>query len=814
MSNCRLVLFLALSLLAVQQVQSAVGQSVKLRVLSNGATMPVMGEENRNGVWVDTLELARLLGGTAFMKNDVTLIEFSSHTVAISGARSTYSVRMKGKKGWENYEFPVRLPQQQRLLVPLDSVPAMFRVSLTYHRQLRELRVNPSATPPASSVAAVKVRAERRDQQTWIAIEDLAQALKLVSFSPQANRISVVLPDFTIVEFRSGDNTVFARNSPFARINDPVLTFAGSLYITQRSIFPVFGIDPKWNAAQSTLLLPAAYGRGRDISSPSPFKITYLGHAARPPAFSVEEISAYYQDPAPSYPADSNDLYESVRDILTNNPIPQKTNDYGHVSGHALLSLQADPLKAPLDGRGLFEKTGPKARLSNGRIGWGFPKLRLEGGREYVTMGGLNNHFSVVDQVYLSHSNDHYGDKEVNPSVAVRAGYGQQDVSVFLSTNVFSQVVNVRQKSLSAGIDLSHALAPRHRVSFKLDQFFFSNELRDVTASYDNLELLRDILGDDYDLSVDPTDQIALTRSVFSDDHRMSLGQLTYAWDGVIELGNVVGLSGYKDEKGKRINDTDVLTRMLLGKKKSRLEMSYEKAGPQYRSLGNPLRYQDRTIYRMSPFIDITRWWKIFGEIRREDNRVLVRQGLAPNRITYASGVNMLTFKTNVFRTSLNAFDASLYGSRVKMNQDYTHYFGRDSLDLGVGVDTQRTRLDTLFARSYSVRGGYQVARTNWRWSVNQEFIRHHYYSIDRDRHTSISNALIAIKSWKALAYYERAPKYFNLEDRLHTGTLRIGRQTRNKKIVNVFGAVTSLNSNLTSPEVWRAGAEYVLDFF
>jgi len=66
--------------------------------------------------------------------------------------------------------------------------------------------------------------------------------------------------------------------------------------------------------------------------------------------------------------------------------------------------------EAPLDARGSFEKVGATGRLVNGGFKWGFPIFHLEGGREYLTFSGLNGQFELVDQVSLSHSNDHYAE--------------------------------------------------------------------------------------------------------------------------------------------------------------------------------------------------------------------------------------------------------------------------------------------------------------------------------------------------------------------------------------------------------------------
>lgn len=778
-------------------------------------TVSIAAEDKKDGMWIDFLSLAKVLGAVSTRKRAVVMVEFSSHTVAINPRKSTFSLLHKGKKKWVNDEFPVVLAKQNiPLFVPLESLPKLCQTSFSYHRQKRVLAVVLSRQETQSTLIPATVRHEVRDQKIWLSIDDVAQALRLVSFSTQGDRISVVLPDFTILEFRNGDNVVYSRGAPYARLNDPVLLFSGLAYLTTPSLFAVFGVDAQWDSVQKELLIPAKYGRRQGIPSPSQYRLTMLGYQPRPNKYAIEEFSMFYQDPAPSYPAEHNEVYESVRDILTNEPIQQHTNDYGHVSGHTRLDMQTSFLKAPLDGRGLFEKVGPKSRAVNARLSWGFPMFRVEGGREYVTMGGLNNHFNLVDQIVVSHSNDHYGDQKVNPRFSFRGGYGEADVSVFQSTAVFSQVVDVDQKIVTGGFDLEYRYGRRNKVSLKMDQYFFHNEIRNIRGSYDNLDFLQDILGDDFDLSVDPSDQVALSKSMFSDRHMMSLAQAGYAREGVFEVSQVVGVSSYENQQGEKIRDHDHLTRLQLGKRKSRLELSYEKSGPNYRSLGNPFRYQDRQIYRVTPFLDIKRWWKVFGDYRKEDNRSTIRQGLIPNTQKYMSGVNLFSFRKDTLRTAITGFETTLYGKRLKHNADYTHTFGRDTLDVGSGVDSQRTIQGILFRRSYSGRLGYQMMREEWQVSVNQEYVRHHYYFNNKDRYSSIANALVRLNKWKVLARYEREPKYYNLPENLTTGTLRIGRQMRNKKIFDVFYAVTSEKSNLSSPEVWRSGVEYVLDFY
>jgi hypothetical protein len=774
----------------------------------------ISATERKDGVWIDFEALANALNATSSRKQGKLIVQFSSHTVTIDPAKSVYSILLKGKKKAAAETFSPRLASTDPVFVPLDSIAALCRMSFTYHRQKRTLQVAGAESPAAPSLVAAKTRTEMRDEKVWVSLEDLAQALKLVTYSPQADRLSVVLPDFTILEFRNGDDTVYSRNAPYVRLNDPVLLFSGFPYITVRSIVPAFGIDAQWDSKEKVLMVPAKYGRIRDIELPPQFKVTMTGYEPKPMKFTVEEFSAFYQDPAPSYPADHNEVYESVRDVLTNQPIPQKTNDYGHVSGDTRLDLSAPLFGAPLEGSGLFEKRGPSARVSNAHMSWGFPLFRIQGGRDYVTMGGLNNHFNLVDQVTVSHSNDHYGDQNVNPVVNVRAGYGEEDVSVFQSTSVFSQVVDVKQKIVNGGVDFKMNFSPRHNVSLKLDQFFFQNEVKRIRASYDNLDFLQGILGDGFDLSVDRNDQLALTKSVFSDRHQMALAQAGYNWEGVAEISEVVGVSSYNDEAGKRVMGNDHLTRLQLGKRRTRLDLSYEKSTPNYRSLGNPLRYQDRQIYHVAPFLDLARWWKMFGEFRREENRVTVRQGLPPERQTYASGVNLFSFRKNVLRTGITEFDSALYGRRLKHNADYTHYFGRDSMDVGAGTDLQWTSLGGIFRRSASARLGYQILRESWQVSLNEELTRHRYYGVTNSHRTaSATNGLLRVNKWKVLAHYDREPKYYNLPDELYTGSIRFGRQVKEKKIFDVFYAASSLKSNLTSPEVWRAGFEYVLDF-
>lgn len=780
-------------------------------------SIAVEAEEIRGRIWINGSKLARFFGAAPYSKNGIHVWEFSRHTVAINPRKSTYSVLRKGKKRWQESRFEKNAYlDRDHLMVLLDSLPDLMDRSFTYHYQKRVLTVDRSdGFLGRKDLREVKVGFVLKDRRVWISLKDLANALGVVVFSSQAGRFGVVLPDFSILELRPGDKDVTKRKQLFARLEDPPLLLSGSLHVTVESIGPLFSIDARWDSKSQSLILPARYGRMADIAISIPSKLRYIGYRPQPFRFRVEEFSAFYQNIEPTYPADHEELYESVKDFFTFEPIDPQGRGFERVSGHALLDLQSSPFGTPLTGRGSLEKVGSQGRVANGNIKMGFPWFQIQGAREYTTFNGLNNQFNLVDAVSVSHSNDHYGEGDKNPEVTTAFSYGELDFSVFLSTELFTQTVDFEQKYEMGSVELDMTFSRRHRASIKLEQYWFQNKPKTVSAVYNDQDFFDEIFGSSFTISVDPAEQEALSRSFLSDHHSTMILNLNYKTGSWFNVTGIAGLSNYKEGPGiKRQYGHDLLVQTNVGNSKNKVDLSYEKSSPHYRSIGSPLRYQDREIYRIGPTLSFARWWKVLGQYRREDIGVLQQSGIPPYSNIYAAATNLLSFKTKTIRATANQFRSGISGRRANGHLDYTHYFGPHSIDLGGSVGGFWNRAEEMIRRSYTGRTSFQWVKPSWKFSLGEEYTWHYYHAYRINRFESITSLSTQIHDIRAFLQYKKEPKYFLSNDRLYTGVVRLGHQVGQKKVFNLFYAVTSLHGGLKDPVVWRSGFEYVLDFY
>jgi hypothetical protein len=70
------------------------------------------------------------------------------------------------------------------------------------------------------------------------------------------------------------------------------------------------------------------------------------------------------------------------------------------------------------------------------------------------------------------------------------------------------------------------------------------------------------------------------------------------------------------------------------------------------------------------------------------------------------------------------------------------------------------------------------------------------------------------IASWEASLQYGVEPRSIREAERLSTGYFKIGRRVSDRKVLSLFVAMTGLRRDLRERQVWRAGIEFVDDFF
>jgi hypothetical protein len=297
--------------------------------------------------------------------------------------------------------------------------------------------------------------------------------------------------------------------------------------------------------------------------------------------------------------------------------------------------------------------------------------------------------------------------------------------------------------------------------------------------------------------------------------HGLSVLDLRYRHSSHLEFSGALGFSYFRDPAADRSWKTgqDRRFRALIGSQDNRVEVSRETVGGDYRSLGNPRRYQDRRITRASPYLSLTKAWKMYGEFRREDSSVLERTGGQSYRNDYALVGNSLRFSRNSLRLSLSDYDSSLYGRRWSGQADYARAFGRDALDVGGAWASQWNGQRRLYKQSYTGRLGYQWLRASWKLALSEEMTRHYYPWYKLGRWESVTQVSSQWRKWKGLATYSSAPRYFREDTMLQTLFIQLGREVTHEKIINIYAAETRASGGGKEPEVWRAGVSYTQNF-
>lgn len=793
------------------------GFTVRLVTVSGEAA--VDAEFRRRRVMVDLSQAASALGGTVTLKDGEYTLSFASGTAVVNPHTGLYRVRRQGQKRWTAGGLdPAPVFIGPALFVPLDSLPILAFRPFTYHWNRKELTekdaLPPQAIPPGRKI--VTARRVVSKQKEWFSLEDVARTLGIVVYSSRPGRYNLVMPDFTVLEVAAGELWVYRRKERHKPLEEPILLFSGVPHATAGTLSAIFDADLRWDPALRALLAPTRYGRLKEVTRPENQLLTVLGGPPKPFKMTVDEWTAFYQEPAPTYSEDHPELYESVRNFTNNRVLAPLTSPYGRLSGEGVVSLEGGAWSQPLEGGGRFEKLGTRGRVVNASLQWGFPRFQVKAGREYLQVAGLLGQVSLVDQGQVSHSNDSFGEGRVDPTWSLRALQGQHVFSVFVSTDLISQTVNFRQSITGGALEVG-SRSGGHHLTGSLSFYRFKNGIREVSQDVNPFLLEEDIFLQE---PVDPQLTRALAGEVLTDRHDTAVldaGWNAAGWGKVQATG---AMSRHHDlSSGDIILDDNWKLSGTLGERRSRLTVSHERVGPRYRSVGDPFFYQDRRVTRLSPYLDLARPWKLYGEFRREDFTAREHPDLFPYRSEFIYLTNALSFPAYQLRLQANRYEHTFSGLWWKGGADLTKYLGRDSLELGGAWATQwYAGTHDKSRQSYTGRLGYQVLRPSWKVSVGEELTRHHYskrtLSPFLDRWESVSHLLCQLGVWEAAVHYRFEPRYYREREVLRTGYARIGREVGNRKVVSVFYSSTALDRLLGKPQVWRAGIEFVNDFF
>jgi hypothetical protein len=791
--------------------------------LKSAAGEAVVEAESRQGrVWVDLIQLTRGLGGAASLKDGEYVLTFSSGTSVVNPQSKLYRARKTGEKKWKASGL-IAAPMfaGTRFMVGLEDVPALTFRTFTYHLQKRLLTEDSALPSGAKDRRQIPARLVYSSRKEWISLEDAARALGVALFTARPRTYNLVLPDFSILEVSVGDTWVYRRNEKYKPLEDPVFLFSGAPYATLSTLRRIFDADLQWDADNGALIVPLRYGPLKDRPLPERLPLTVVGYMTKPLRLSLDEAALFYQDPGPTYPADHPDVYESVRDFLTNAPTDPGTRGIDRMSGNALVNTGGSLLGRPMEGGARIEKTGTRGSLMNGSLQWGFPGAQVKISREYAATGDFFNQFDLVDQVQVSHSNNAYGEGKANPSWEVKAVGGRDLFNVFVSTDFFSQTVGYYQRFAGTSLD-GRWNRGRHVISWGLSATRYHNDVRRIANEYN---LFGDLYGDNLVVDVEPAEAKALASQVLTDHHDAAVGEASYQAQGLGRLDVAQGVSRWRDPEGRRETAGDRRVAGTLGDKGTRVAVSHERIDADYRAAGDPTRYQNRSVTRVSPTLDLASPWKITGEFLREDFLGSDLADTPAYRNDSLFLTNSLSFRKYDLNATASMFNNTLYGKRWSAGLDQTQRIGKDSIQEGVSWASQWFGSGPLYRQSYTGRLGGQIQRSGWKISVGEELTRHHYpfYKLDAwksifpqfpNRWESQTYAQGRWGKWEGAVQYNVAPRYYREAEILHTGYARFGYRLNDKKAFNVFGALTSLNQSLNSPQVWRAGIEYVNDFF
>ena len=783
----------------------------------------VVEAESRQGrVWVDLVQLTRGLGGAASLKDGEYVLTFSSGTSVVNAQSKLYRARKTGEKKWKASGLIVApMFVGTRFMVGLEDIPALTFRTFTYHLQRRQLTEDAALPSGAMDHRQVPARLVYSSRKEWISLEDAARALGVALFTARPRTYNLVMPDFSILEVTVGGMWIYRRDEKYKPLEDPVFLFSGVPYATLPTLRRIFDADLQWDADNGALIMPLRYGPMKDHPLPERPPLTVIGYIPKPLHMSVDEASLFYQDPGPTYPADHPEVYESVRDVITNTPTDPGTHGIDRMSGNAVVNTGGSLLGGPVEGGARIDKTGTRGSLTNGSLQWGFPVARIKIAREYVTTANFFNQFDLMDEVQVSHSNDAYGEGKANPSLEVKAVGGRDLFNVFMSTDFFSQTVGYYQRFAGGSLD-GRWKQGRNVISWGLSATRYHNDIRRIANEYN---LLGDLYGDNLVVDVEPAAAKALATQILTDHHDAAVGEASYQAEGLGRLDAAEGLSRWRDPEGKLEAAGDWRLAGTLGDKGTRVAVSHERVGADYRAAGDPSRYQNRSVTRVSPYLDLATPWKITGEFLREDFFGSDLADTPAYRNDSLFLTNSLSYKKFDLNATASMFDNTLYGKRWSGGLDHTQHIEKDSIQEGVSWASQWFGSGPLYRQSYTGRLGGQIQRGVWKISIGEELTRHHYpfYKLDiwkstfpqfPNRWESQTYAQVRVGKWEGSVQYNVAPRYYLEAEILHTGYARLGYRLNEKKALNIFGSLTSLNESLNSPQVWRAGIEYVNDFF
>jgi hypothetical protein len=777
-----------------------------------GAYAPISAHTEGETVWVDLLEVLPAFQVKIAYGTLKYLFTKGPRRVILGFQGPSAELKESTDNGpWRRLP---PLPREPRFtdgkpFITLESLAALLNQPLRYHRQKHLLRPQESPYGGAGATRFVSVRTVERNQRLWVSVTDVARAMGVVVQGDQSSRFLVVLPDFTILEIRPGQPWIYKNKEPIKRLEEPIQTFEGGApYAVLSAMEDVLSVPLRWDVRRRALEIPSSYARTVQAALPGFINVVYEGFTPHPPRINLETLELFTQNPAPSFQALNEYAYDSVRDFTTNDPLPREGSGWDQMGGRLAGSLSASALGRPLGVNADVVKTGSRLHLSGGEFFWGLPSLQLRAAREYWRPADFTNQLDLVDQGTLTLSNDESETAPVKIAVGVRAG--EDTFEVFSSTDIFSQSTRWRQRFSGLESRFSWGITDRDTVRLALGGIAFFNRVDGTEVNLEELAGLGGLTG--LGTGLIPIDEInSLNSALLSGRHGMATAEAAYRRDDRWELGATAAQSWASRETAGPTAHRGGASRLraTLGNSKRKIEGSYESIGPEFRSLGNPRRYQDRDILRLSPVWDLGKGGRFYGEFRREDSRVLVREGGAPTRTDYTYASHFLPLRRSSERLSWFRNASGLFGTRWMANADHSQFFGGHSVSAGMGLGRQSDFAGAPFRRDTAFRLGGRRNGSVLQNNFSTEWTRRRFESSGQTLWESASEWTAQWKKVYSRLKYQT--EIHDLTDRslLYTGYYAVEKEFSRARRGGLFVTATSLKAGLGSPLFWRLGTTY-----
>lgn len=773
--------------------------------------------------WFPIVELSEFIGSQAGLRRAIRLEDFAKvgeQLILHIGEDRVVTVNLKTSTVdvfRDNGTFSTNLPQNVQfrngvLYVSFEDLSVVFDNTFLFRLDGSTLYVEEN--PVFQDYWSVAVRAKSFREDVWVSLKDAAEAAGAIVYNSGGNEWSLVLPDFSIRKITPGNTEVKEEDETVLNLPVAPELIDAEIYVTLPSANLLFDLPFEWDEKEGRLILPIVTpygavpvpsepGSGQRVEGRATARAPAAPKAPRPPLrFNVNELDVYYQKPPAVFSSDPTDPESSVLDSFTDKPSDRshelEKDAFNHLSGRASVGLQGNAGFLPVNGYGTFERVNDKEKVTSASLRLGGKALYVQGGKDWFNLNGLSGQQTLATygavgsrvNVPLSRTNDPL-------NLGFDAMMGEHEFSAFLSTSTFFETQGYRQRFFGGTGFLRFPVGKTVSATLRGGAYKFENEIVSLTREQ--------IQDPTLESGVIESTGSVLAQASLTDHHEMAIGGLTLDHNHLTLAGDV-GMSQFKNPGDvKFIRDSDWKGRAILKwGRSSRVDMSYESVGPEYRSLGNPLLYQDHVIQRVAPYWHARRNLWIYGEYRTETFKI----NDDDFRQEFSQAGVKLKFGRNTYTTSASLVRDDLSGIRRIGAFDYLRQRGYFTWGLG-GEYRYYTDIQDRHFQSTTVGNGTVTYswKENHKLSFNQQVFRNDYiYLGDERRWESISSLTADVGKIRGLFRYSTQPRARNISVKENILYTALGYTLKSNRIVSVYYSASSAEYNMSNPTVWRAG--------